>query len=97
GNLVRQTLDLDRSGDDLEQPALDLDALRLAGGMHRRADADAFGKVDTLQVGVQQSASDRIDLMVYDHDGSSFPALHSQAENRVVPRVAVDDFEDFAR
>src|SRR5688572_7680495 len=35
--------------------------------------------------------------MVDDHDGSGFPALHGQAENGVVPRVAVDDLENFAR
>src|SRR5688500_3295012 len=35
--------------------------------------------------------------MVYNHHRSCFPASHGEAENGVVSRVAVNDFEDFAR
>src|SRR3989442_1695626 len=64
GNLIRQALDLDRTRYNFEQSALCLDALWLAHSHNGHRNPQALGKIDALQIGVQQVPLDRVELLV---------------------------------
>jgi len=96
-NIVRQAFDFDGAGDDFEQAALHLDALSLAEGGHRHADADALGEIDAFKIGMQQIALHRVHLLIDDHHRGGFTAPDGQVENGVVTRCAANNLVDVAR
>ena len=95
-NLVGQALDFDLAGDEFEQPALHLDARRLAVSGDRYGHGDALGEIDALQVHVQQVALDGVVLPVHHHHRRGLAARDAQIENRVVSRLAVQNLRNLA-
>ncbi len=95
-NLIRQTIDFDRPGDDFEQSALHLHSLGVAGSMYRNGDLDALGEIDPFQIGMQQVAPDGVHLLIEHHDRGEFAILHSQIEDGVIACLAFDDAGNLA-
>ena len=65
--------------------------------MHPNLDRDALGKIDALQIDVQQVLFHRIALPIDNHGRRIFAALHREIEYRVVSGIAVQNPVDFFR
>src|SRR5262249_23614899 len=86
-NVARKALDLDLAGDEVEDPALGLDADGDADDLDGDLDPDPGGHLDPDEVDVEGFPGDRVLLEVLDHDvaGQVGPG-HLEQEDRVFPR-----------
>ena len=85
GDVAGQAFDLDFAGDDFEDAALELDALRFTERVHRHLDAHAHIHGDAQQVHMQEMALHRVHQPVL-HDRGLLVVVDLDLENRVVPR-----------
>ena len=74
-----------------EQAALLLHAPGLAFGQHRHRNANSLGKIDPLEVHVQQVAFDGVVLPIHYHHRAALAALHIEIEDGVMAGLAVQD------
>ena len=95
-NIGRQTFDVDLAPDELEEAALLLDALGLAFDDHRNRDVDGAVHPDAVEVRVQQRVRDRIELVFLDQHARVAGAAKLQRDERVGPRLRVENLQERA-
>ena len=67
GMSLRQALDLDFAGDEVDEAALGLDAHGLAAVDDGDGDPDGLVHGDPDEVGMEELVGDRVDLQLLDH------------------------------
>ena len=97
GNVVGKTFDLDLTQDEFEDPALHLDALRLAGHVDGDLQPEFCFAGDSHYVYVEQFAMHWIHLPLAQHDARGGLALDFERKDGVMARLRGEDRLDGTR